>query len=137
MWHGLAWLVTGSLLALWSLGAWALHAMAQWAAGYSGANVAGAAGGAEAANQMGAFKPPEWLAVWLPPGAQELWDPIVSTFTPWVEYAMTLAPSLVAWLVPAIWVVWALGGGLLLALGAGSSALIFVTKRRGAAPATA
>jgi hypothetical protein len=35
MWHGVAWLVTGCLLALWSLGAWVLHAVAQWGAGFA------------------------------------------------------------------------------------------------------
>ena len=131
MWHGVVWLVTACLLALWSLGAWALHAVAQWAAGFAGAKAAGAAGGlAEAAKQMGALKPPEWLAIWLPPGAQEQWGAMVSLFTPWVEYALTHAPSLVAWLAPAIWVVWALGGVLLLALGGSLSLLIRAIKRR-------
>ncbi len=130
MWHGVAWLVTGCLLAFWSLGAWALHAVAQWGAGLAGANAVGAAGGvADVARQVGALKPPEWLAVWLPPGVQEQWGAMVSTFTPWVEYALTHAPSLVGWLAPAIWVVWALGGVLLLVLGGGLSALILLIKR--------
>ena len=131
MWHGVAWLVTGCLLALWSLGAWTLHAVAQWAAGFAGAKAAGAAGGlAEVAKQVGELKPPEWLVTWLPPGAQEQWGTLVSTFTPWVESALTHAPSLVAWLAPAIWVLWALGGALLLALGGTSSLLIRAIKHR-------
>ena len=138
MWHGVAWLATGFLLALWSLGAWALHGVAQWGAGLAGTKAAGAAGGlAEVANQVGALKPPEWLAVWLPPGVQEQWGAMVSAFTPWVEVALTHAPSLVAWLAPAIWVVWALGGLLLLVLGGGLSALILVIKRRRPSPAMA
>ena len=138
MWHGVAWLVTGCLLALWSLGAWALHAVAQWGAGLAGTKATDAAGGlAEVAAQVGAIKPPEWLAVWLPSGAQEQWGAMVSTFTPWVEYAVTHAPSLVAWLSPAIWVAWALGGVLLLALGGGLSALILVINRRRPSPAMA
>ena len=138
MWHGVAWLMTGCLMALWSLAAWALHTVAQWAAGMAGAKAAGAAVGlAETTNQMVALRPPEWLAAWLPPGAQEQWAAVVSTFTPWVEYALTHAPSLVAWLAPAIWVVWALGVVLLLALGGGLSALILVIRRRRPAPTMA
>jgi len=138
MWHGAAWLLTGCLLALWSLAAWALHAVAQWAAGFVGAKGAGAAGGlAEVANQVGAIRPPEWLAAGLPAVAQAQWGAIVSTVTPWVEYALTHAPGLVAWLAPAIGVVWALGSVLLLALGGGLSALILVLKRRRSAPAMA
>ena len=138
MWHGVAWLVTGCLLVIWSLGTWALHAVAQWGAGFAGTKAAGAAGGlAEVAQQVGALRPPEWLAAWLPPGTQELWGAMVSTFTPWVEYALTHAPSLVAWLAPAIWVVWALGGVMLLVLGGGLSALILVINRRRPPPVMA
>ncbi len=131
MWHGVAWLGTGCLLALWSLGAWALHVLAQWGSAFAATNAAGAAGGlAKVASQAGALSPPEWLAVWLPAGGQEQWSAMVYTFTAWVEYALTHAPSTVAWLAPAIWVVWALGGLLLLALGGSLSALILVIKRR-------
>jgi len=130
--------VTGSLLALWSLSAWALHAVAQWGAGLAGANAAGATGGlAGVANQVGGLKPPEWLAIWLPPGAQEQWGAMVSTITPWVDYALAQAPGLVAWVAPAIWVVWALGGVLLLAMGGGLSALILGINRRKPSPAMA
>ena len=121
MWHGLAWLVTACLLAVWSLGAWALHAVAQWASGFSVAN---------AAHQVGAIRPPEWLAAWLPPGVLEQWGATVAAFIPWVEAAMSQAPGLVAWMAPAIWVVWALGGVMLLALGGGLSALIVAMKRQ-------
>ena len=138
MWYAVVWLVTGCLLAVWSLGAWALHAVAQWGAGLAGEKAAGAAGGlTEVAHQVGALQPPEWLAVWLPAGAQEQWRAVVSTFTPWVEYALTHAPSLVAWLAPAIWVAWALGGVLLLVLGGGLSALVLAISRRRPLPAMA
>lgn len=131
MWHGVVWLVIGCLMALWSLALWALHAVAQWGAGLADEKATNAANGlAEAANPLAALKPPEWLAVWLPTVAQEQWGAMVTIFTPWIEYALTLAPSLVAWLVPAIWLLWALGGVVLLGLGGGLSALILVTKRR-------
>lgn len=131
MWHGVVWLVTACLLGLWSLSAWVLHAVAQWAAGLSVAKAAGAAGGlADAAHQVGAIRPPEWLAAWLPSGELEQWSATVAAFTPWVETAMSQAPSLVAWLAPAIWLGWALGGVMLLALGIGLSALIGVVQRQ-------
>ena len=133
MWHGIVWLVTGLLLALWSLGSWALHSVAQWGAGLPSAKATGAV--TEAATQIGALRLPDWLAQWLPPAVQEQWGPMVSTFTPWVEYALTHAPSLVAWLVPAIWVLWALGGMLLLVMGGGMSAVILIIQRRRRSPA--
>lgn len=132
MWHVVVWLVTGLLLALWSLGSWALHSVAQWGAGLTSAQMTGGVAGA--ATQIGALRLPEWLAQWLPPGVQEQWGPMMATFTPWIEYVLTHTPSLVAWLVPAIWVLWALGGVLLLAVGGGISALILVFKRRRPAP---
>lgn len=136
MWHGAAWLVIAFLLALWSLGAWALHAMAQWGTKFAGA--AGAPGAvAELAGQASELRLPEWLAAWLPAGAQGQWGAVVSAFTPWVESVMSHAPSLVAWLAPAIWVIWALGGVLLLVLGGGLSAVILLIGRRRPSPSMA
>ncbi len=136
--HGVAWLVTGCLLALWSLGLWALHAVAQWGAGIAGATASVAGNGAAAvARQVEALRPPGWLSAWLPTGAEEQWGAMVSTFTPWGESALIHAPSLVAWLAPAIWVVWALGGVLLLVVGGGLSALILVINRHRSSPAMA
>lgn len=139
MWHGVAWLVIVCLLAVWSLGAWALHAMAQWGAEFAGAaGAAGAAGGvAELAGRASELRLPEWLASWLPAGAQEQWGTMVSASTPWVESVVSHATSLAAWLAPAIWVVWALGGVLLLALGGGLSAVILVVRRRRPSPSIA
>ncbi len=131
MWYVVVWVVAGCLMALWTFGAWALHAVTQWAAGLAGAKAAGAAGGfADAAKQLGTVKPPEWLAIWLPPGAQEQWGSLVSTLAPWVENTLNFAPSLAAWLSPAIWAAWALGAVLLLALGAGLSVLVRTLKQR-------
>ena len=132
MWHALAWLVMGTLLALWSLGAWALHATVQWGAGLA----AGGSGGV--AREVAGLQPPEWLAVWLPAGAQEQWNALASLSASWVEYALVQAPDWAAWLSPAIWGVWALGAVLLLALGGGCSGLIHALGRRGkASPAMA
>ena len=79
MWRGMAWAVTGCLLAIWSMGAWALHAAAQWGAmgcngvqwgvGFAGIEAAGGADKlAESADPVGALRPPNWLAAWLPAG---------------------------------------------------------------------
>lgn len=128
MWHGVTWLVMIFLLTLWSLGAWALHALVQWAAGLARPSESG--GLSEVLGQAGTLRPPEWLAVWMPPGTQEWWDAMVSAVTPWIDDALTHVPGLLTWLSPAVWVAWALGAVLLLALGGGLSALIAMGQRQ-------
>ena len=55
MLYALSWFVILSLLALWSLAAWAIHAVAVWTVANAGA-LAGAASGVEG------LRLPEWLA---------------------------------------------------------------------------
>lgn len=55
----LSWFMVLSLLALWSLVAWALHAAAVWAVSNAGA-LTGAASG------VGNLSLPDWLAPWVP-----------------------------------------------------------------------
>lgn len=77
IWRSMAWRVTGCLVVLWPMGAWALHAIAQcaamgcdgvrWRAGFAGIQASGGAGKlAESAGPVGAPRPPDWLAAWLP-----------------------------------------------------------------------
>ena len=108
MWHGVAWLI-GCLMVLWSLGAWALHTVVQWAAGFAGA---------KAANQVGARsgRPNGWLHG-CHRAHKEQWGAAVSTFTPWVDYAVPHAPSLVR--APCTCHLGGLGPGRHAAAGAG------------------
>jgi hypothetical protein len=60
MFYLLSWFAVASLLALWSLAAWALHAVAVWSVSNAGA-LSGAASG------VGSIALPDWLAPWVPP----------------------------------------------------------------------
>ena len=131
MWHVVVWLLAAVFLSLWSLVAWAVHAAANWVAALAGAHASVVAEGATVVTTQAAeFRLPEWLAVWLPPGVQEQFGAIASALIPWVASVMSDAPSLIAWLTPAIWVLWAVGCLLLLAVCAGLSAFMFANKRR-------
>lgn len=131
MWYAISWLIVFFLLAMWTLLAWATHAAVQWVAGLSGAQVGAATGGVtEAAKQMGALRLPEWLTVWLPAGVLEPWADMAASLMPWITSMLGQAPALVAWLSPVVWVAWAIGAILLLALGAGLSLLVRIMKGR-------
>lgn len=132
MWYAVTWLVVAGLLAVWTLGAWALHALAQWLSGLSGAQVTQAAGGAiETARQAsGGLQMPEWLAVWLPSGAVESWLALAASLRPWMESVLAHTPALAGWISPVVWLLWGLGALALLLLGAGLSVLVRMTQRR-------
>ena len=58
--YALIWFLVFGLLALWSLAAWAMNAVAVWTVSNAGA-MTGAASGVES------LRLPEWLALWVPP----------------------------------------------------------------------
>ena len=60
MLYALSWFFVVALLALWSLAAWTLHAVAVWTVSNAGA-LAGVASGANTISL------PDWLAPWMPP----------------------------------------------------------------------
>ena len=67
MFYALSWFVVLSLLALWSLGAWALHAMAALGGGpYR------RPGGRLRVTQ--GLRVPDWLAPWMPPNSLPRWS---------------------------------------------------------------
>lgn len=121
--YALSWFFVLALLALWSLATWALHGMAVWAVTNVGA-LSGAASGA------GAIAWPQWLAPWIPPGLAEAVAELVSGFGPLVDSVLQAAPALAGSLGVVAWVVWLLGGGLLLLLGAGLHVLIALWRHR-------
>ncbi|MCY7306626.1 MAG: hypothetical protein LH632_10840 [Rhodoferax sp.] len=131
MWYAISWIAVLFLLSLWTLLAWATHAAVQWVAGLSGEQVGSAAGGVtDAAKQMGALQLPDWLMVWLPAGALKPWTDMAASLMPWITSMLGQAPALIGWLSPLVWVTWAAGAFLLLALGAGLSLVIRVMQRR-------
>jgi hypothetical protein len=123
MFYTITWLLMALLLALWSIAAWALHALAQW----SGLQAGTLPGVPE---QLGTLPAPDWLSLWLPLGAQESWSALLTSFNPLFESVLAFSPALLALLVPAIWLIWALGAVLLVALGIGLTVLIRLARTR-------
>lgn len=125
----LGWLVVFSLLALWSLAAWAFHSVAAWTVANAGA-LAGGSGVAKGLHM------PDWLAPWVPPELALALDSMVSASMPAIEAVLGWAPALAGGLSVAVWLVWGIGSVLLLVLGFLATGLIAVLRRRVSAPAT-
>ncbi len=123
MLYALSWLLVFGLLALWSLAAWALHAAVVWSVVNAGA-LTGVASGVEG------LRLPEWLAPWVPPEIAQAMTALLSGFAPLIESLLQTAPALTGGLTMATWVIWGLGGALLLLLGAGLHLLIVMWRRR-------
>lgn len=123
MFYAVAWFAVLSLLALWSLAAWAFHSIAAWTVANAGA-LAGSSGPIEA------VRLPDWLTPWIPPelalGFASMW----SAFTPAIKAMLEWAPALAGGLSVAVWVVWAIGCALLVLTGLGFSGVIAMLRRR-------
>jgi len=126
MLHAVTWFVVSALLALWSLGAWAVHAAATWAV----ANAGVLAGGGSTAP----LRVPDWVAPWLPPEVAQALASMLSGFTPALEGLVHWAPALGSGLSVLVWTGWGLGAALLLVLGVAVSGTIAVVRRRTARP---
>ena len=124
MFYALSWFVVFALLALWSLTAWALHAVAVWTVSNAGA-LTGAASGAST------ISVPEWLAPWVPPEVAQWASQLMAGLAPLVDSLLQTAPALAAGLIVLTWVVWGVGSVLLVLLGAGLHLLIALWRRRG------
>ncbi len=112
-----------TLVALWSLTAWAFHAVTAWTVANAGV-LAGSPGATEG------LRLPAWLAPWVPPGFADALASAVSAFTPAIEAVLAWAPTLAGGLAVAVWVVWAIGSALLIVVGVVLSGLIAVMSRR-------
>jgi hypothetical protein len=113
------------LLALWSLGAWALHAVAVWTVSNAGA-LSGAGSGV-----MG-FRLPETLTAWLPTETVQWLNQLLSGVGPMVDRLLQGAPALADGVTVASWVVWGVGCALLAIVGAGLHALVAMWRRASA-----
>ena len=112
------------LLGLWSLASWALHSFTVWSTS-NAPSLAGQAGAIEA------WTLPPWLAQWIPAEALAVFRSALAAVMPATETLLAQVPSLTGGLSTAIWVLWAAGGVLLLALGGVLHALIAMLRRRG------
>ncbi len=124
MFYALSWLLVFGLLALWSLAAWALHAVAVWSVSNAGV-LTGVASGVES------IRLPEWLAPWVPPEIAQAMTSLLSGFAPLVESLLQSLPALTGGLAMVAWAIWGLGTLLLLLLGAGLHLIIAIWRRRG------
>lgn len=132
MFYFLTWFAIVSLLALWSLATWALHAIAVWSVSNVGA-LSGAASG------VGSIALPDWLAPWVPTELVQAVTQMAVGLGPLVDSLLQAVPALADGLTVVAWVVWALGGVLLLVLGAALHLLISLWRRRsggGSGPST-
>lgn len=127
MFYGLSWLLVTAMLALWSLGAWAMHGLAVWAVSSAGA-LSGAASGA------GTVVLPDVLAPWVPPALAQALTQLLAGLWPWVDGLLQAAPALAGGLTVLAWSVWGVGAVLLLLLGAGLHVLIALWRRSGGGP---
>ncbi|MCC7017865.1 MAG: hypothetical protein IT564_11750, partial [Rhodospirillales bacterium] len=122
--YALSWFVVLGLLALWSLGAWAFHAVAVWAVSNAG-SLSGAASGVEG------LRLPDWLAPWVPPEMVQPVTPLLMGLASVVEGLFQALPALAGGLGVASLVIWGLGSILLVLVGAGLHLLIAIGRRRG------
>ena len=128
MFYALSWFLVVTLLALWSLAAWALHAVAVWTVSNAGA-LTGVASGA--ASGAGTLAVPEWLAPWVPPEAAQWASQLMAGLAPVVDSLLQAAPALAGGLSVATWVLWGTGSVLLVLLGVALHLLIALLSRRG------
>lgn len=127
MLYAVSWFVVASLLALWSLFTWAVHAVSVWAVSQAGA-LSGVASGAVSVSL------PAWLAPWVPPGLTQALTDWASQLGPLLDSLLQAIPSLAGGLTVLAWVVWAIGAVLLMLTGAGLHALIAWWRRKSVPP---
>lgn len=128
MFYALNWFVVFCLFGLWSLTAWAFHAIAGWVTSNTGA----LSSGAEA---VAGVTLPQWLSVWMPAGLAETLSSAMLTLKPAVDAVLAMVPALAGGLSVVIWVLWGLGAALLVVLGLLGSGLIALLRRQGSQPA--
>ena len=124
MFYAISWFVVIALLALWSVSAWALHAVAVWTVSNAGA-LSGAASGAAA------MALPDWLAPWVPPDAMQWASQLLASLGPMVDNLLQAAPALASGVTAVTWVIWSIGSDLLVLLGVGAHLFIALARRRG------
>jgi hypothetical protein len=124
MFYVLSWFFVVALLAMWSLAAWALHAVAVWTVSNAGA-LSGAASGAST------MALPDWLAPWVPPEVAQWVSQAMGGLAPFIDSMLQAAPALAGGLTVATWVIWGIGSVVLILLGAGLHLLIALPRHRG------
>lgn len=122
--YALSWSAVFFLLALWSLGAWACHAVATWTL----ANAGDLAGGSVV---IADARVPDWVALWVPPELMLAWTSTLAAMTPAIDSALAQVPALAGGLSTVIWLGWGLGAALLVFAGLAGHWLITMLRNRG------
>ncbi len=122
MFYALSWFFVFGLLALWSLAAWALHAVAVWSVSNASA-LTGVASGVEG------LRPAELVPRGVPPEIAQPMTSLLASFAPVVESLLQTVPALTSGLTMVTWLIWGLGSALLLLLGAGLHLVIAMWRR--------
>ncbi len=123
MFYALSWFLIVLLFALWSLTVWSANAVALWTIAQAGTWTGAAAGTSSPVL-------PDWLAPWVPPELAQAMTAMVAGAAPMIESLLQSSPALAGDITVAAWVVWALGGLMLLLLGAGLHMLMATWRRR-------
>lgn len=109
----LVWIVAVVLGLMWTVFAAVLASLAGWL----GANAGDMAGWT---GQIAQWPAPEWLALWVGPELLAWIRSAATSLIGWGSAALPALGSLLQWVAPLVWVVWALGIVCLLALAGGA-----------------
>nr|WP_297350723.1 hypothetical protein [uncultured Caldimonas sp.] len=122
MFYALSWFVVITLLALWSITAWVLHAVTIW-------TLTNAPALSGATSAIEAVRLPDWLAPWLPTEVAQALASTLAGLGPVIESMLQAVPALAGGVTVAAWVIWALGSVVLVLLGVGVHLLIAMWRR--------
>ncbi len=131
MFYAISWLVSLSLLAVWSLLCWGVHAFTVWAMSSAGALAAGAAGAAS----VPAILLPAWLQGWIPPELLRSLEGWITAAGPLLQAALESVPALAGAVTVLAWGIWGLGAVVLIALAVGLHVLVRLLQRHTTASA--
>lgn len=128
----LLWGVTALFALVWSGLAWASVELVQWTVGLLASGQ-----GAELGRSAVEFQVPAWMAPFIDTGLVTLLQDFVKWLIELAAGGAPLAGAAVGWLVPLVWIVWAFGLVMLLAVAGVLHLLINKLPRTGASrPAT-
>jgi len=119
--YAISWFLVLMLLAIWSVTAWALHAVAAWSTRGLGQLV----DQAQTLEQL----LPAWVALWLPSEWMDAIKANTAVVLPWLQSALSDMPSVAHWFGPMAWGVWAMGAVFLVVSGVALHTLIALMRR--------
>lgn len=119
----LGWIVVASMLALWSLAAWATHGVAVWTVSNAGVLTG-------TASSVAGLQLPAWLGPWVPTELVHAITAMLVGLGPVIDGLLQAAPALAGGLTVLAWVIWGIGAIVLVALGAAVHVVAAMWRRR-------